>query len=386
MARFEPYYFYFFVIVNTLPVLVFRYFPTLDGPSHVYNSKLLLELLRGDSPLNDFVQINRITPNLVGHVILMLLQIGFSAAIAEKLFLLAYLVLFPVFFRKTILSINPKGAMVSYFVFPFVYSYLFILGFYNFIIGIVLLFWAISLWIRYQQKFTFRRSLAMFFLISLLSLSHLFVFIIFTAIVAALEFTHAISVYVINKTKWDSCMIRSYVLKFFSFSLALTISILFISMVSEAHDTWRYTPFVDLLRWIWHVQPAKAMQYVREDDYTHWLFWAIILAGIATLVSGIKKFNRMNWKNDLIRFGFDTKNVWLLAAFGLLMGFFIAPDFVGENYGYFSSRFLLFIFLTIIVWISTQKIPTWILILTFLIVNYVSLSMINLYMSESEQR
>ena len=47
----EPGLFLLITLVNLLPVLLVKYFPTVDGPAHLYNSKLMAELLGNPSGL-----------------------------------------------------------------------------------------------------------------------------------------------------------------------------------------------------------------------------------------------------------------------------------------------------------------------------------------------
>ena len=68
LSHIEPYYFYFFLLINLIPVLSFKFFPTVDGPAHLYNSNLIVELLKNpESTINDFFAFNH-NINILGVI------------------------------------------------------------------------------------------------------------------------------------------------------------------------------------------------------------------------------------------------------------------------------------------------------------------------------
>src|SRR5207248_2934981 len=65
-------------IFAVIPIWCVRYLPTVDGPSHVYNSWILHELIRGaQGPIADWFRIDwRPHPNWIGHALPVVLAIG----------------------------------------------------------------------------------------------------------------------------------------------------------------------------------------------------------------------------------------------------------------------------------------------------------------------
>ena len=115
----EYYFFYVFLVINLLPILVFKFFPTVDGPAHLYNSRLIIELLGQNSLLDNYFIFNEIAPNWLGHILLSFFQLLFPAYIAEKCLLLIYFIGFPVSFRAFIKIQPDHNNTLIYFVFPF---------------------------------------------------------------------------------------------------------------------------------------------------------------------------------------------------------------------------------------------------------------------------
>src|SRR5260221_6608383 len=74
-------------IVSLAPIWSAHYLPTADGPSHVYNSWVLRELVLGHRGIvADWYAVDwRPYPNWSGHVVLALLMAGFPPLVAEKL-------------------------------------------------------------------------------------------------------------------------------------------------------------------------------------------------------------------------------------------------------------------------------------------------------------
>jgi len=126
----EKFLFLIVVLLNIIPVLSYTYFPTMDGPAHLYNSNLITHLLFEDNQqLHEFYKLNTIAvPNWIGHFILSFFNLFLPAFLAEKILLLIYFVGLPYSFRRLIITINPKAVFVSYFIFPFTYSFLFFIG------------------------------------------------------------------------------------------------------------------------------------------------------------------------------------------------------------------------------------------------------------------
>src|SRR5205809_8067989 len=82
-------------IVAVVPIWSTRYLPTVDGPSHVYNSWILHELIRGaQGPVAQWFRINwHPNPNWLGHAVMALLMFVVPPVVAEKLLVTGIVVL-----------------------------------------------------------------------------------------------------------------------------------------------------------------------------------------------------------------------------------------------------------------------------------------------------
>ncbi len=147
--------FLLFVIANASFIFAFRWIPTMDGAAHLYNARLLQQIIFEDNQfLLQFLELNpEPVPNWSGHFILMvLLQIGWPPFLAEKLILLIITCGIPLVFRQVLVQLKAPFLAASYLVVPLIYTFVFALGFYNFYLGIFFLFASLYAWFGFQAK------------------------------------------------------------------------------------------------------------------------------------------------------------------------------------------------------------------------------------------
>ena len=76
IEKYEPFLFYALVVFNLSLVFKFGNFPTIDGPSHLYNARIINELwFNNNEVLKDYFTFNPTPePNWTGHFLLALLM------------------------------------------------------------------------------------------------------------------------------------------------------------------------------------------------------------------------------------------------------------------------------------------------------------------------
>src|SRR5687768_6062047 len=100
MPAAEPLIFYAVLLLNLLPLLVFKFYPSLDGPAHLYNSLLIPEMLKGNEVLESMLKFNsEPVPNWSGHFILSFFNLFLPGWLAEKMLLIFYVTGLPLSFR-----------------------------------------------------------------------------------------------------------------------------------------------------------------------------------------------------------------------------------------------------------------------------------------------
>lgn len=108
--------FFTITVLTLLPVLCFKFFPTMDGPAHLYNSNLINSLLfDNNETLHSFFIFNSLpVPNWTGHLILSIFNFFLPSFIAEKILLVFYVVGIAYSFRCLVLAFAPENIFFTY--------------------------------------------------------------------------------------------------------------------------------------------------------------------------------------------------------------------------------------------------------------------------------
>ncbi len=135
-------------VVALAPVWSARYLPTTDGPSHLYNSWVLRELIGGRNAVvaQAFAIDWRPHPNWSGHAVLALLMTVVPPLAAEKLLVSGIVLLFLYAIWRYSGALGEDARPFAFLAFPFAYHLLLQMGFYNFSIGVALYFLILAIW------------------------------------------------------------------------------------------------------------------------------------------------------------------------------------------------------------------------------------------------
>jgi len=135
-------------VVAIAPIWSVRYLPTVDGPSHVYNSWILHSLLRGvHGPIAEWFRIDwRPNPNWIGHAVMSLLMFVVSPIVAEKVFVTGIVLLFLFAMWRFTGAFDERNHIYAFLAVPFAYNLLLQNGFYNFCAGTALYFLIVAVW------------------------------------------------------------------------------------------------------------------------------------------------------------------------------------------------------------------------------------------------
>ncbi|MEX2379214.1 MAG: hypothetical protein WD530_00605, partial [Vicingaceae bacterium] len=136
-----------------------------------------------------------------------------------------------------------------------------------------------------------------------------------------------------------------------------------------------YLPLAELWEMIQEVQPVKGIKYGKEAIFSKWIFIILLITGVYLLIIRLKKIKAPLQKNIL---------TWGLISAISLIAFFIAPD-SSQKMGFVSSRLVLFFFLFYIIFLATQKIPSWLKIIGFLLINYVNIALLKVYYQNAQE-
>ena len=142
------------IAVQLVPIWTLSYFPSQDGPAHLAIANILREydgvegqVLREYFVLEPGAITTWFVYILLAHVLRFL-----PVALAEKVFLSAYVILFPLSVRYAVRAVEPRNAYLALLALPFTYNYLLGMGFYNFCCSLVAFFFALGYWLRHRER------------------------------------------------------------------------------------------------------------------------------------------------------------------------------------------------------------------------------------------
>lgn len=176
------------IIAHIALVWLFKYFPTQDGPAHVYNSSLILQL---NHPVYDvfreYLTVNfRLDPTWFSHLLLSALLAVFPFLTAEKILVSIYVLLLPLAARYTLGVIRQESKFLAILFFPFIFNYLLHMGFYAFSMSLPIALFTIGFWIKHQDHLSLKNIVLLALLSTILYFNHLVSFAMTCLIIAVL--------------------------------------------------------------------------------------------------------------------------------------------------------------------------------------------------------
>jgi hypothetical protein len=321
----------------------------MDGPGHLYNSNLLIELLKNNSSeLHNYFNINNFpVANWMSMFILALFNSFLPAWMAEKIFILLYLIGICLSFRFLIMQTNPENSGLSFLIFPFAYSFLFHLGFYNYSVSFIFLFLIIGYWIKYKNSRRLGLYLFMFLLFFLLYFSAILSFLFAGLTIGLITIAHSFSGY--KKNQSFSAEFKKLIVELLIL-LLLTLPFLFFT-VWFYHST-NFFPsgnqysVNELVKWLNDVRCLIVYDYVGDEKLTQQILHILIaILAIAVYRRFVKDGNPK----------FKFMDILLLPIILIAGLYFIMPD--GSAAGMMSDRYCLLLYIFLISWVASQELP-----------------------------
>lgn len=374
------------LVVHAIPIIITP-LPTFDGPAHLYNSRLLLDLIKGNQVIDSFFAINNESfTNWTDHVILAFLMIILPAWLAEKAILLLLAVMIPISIVHSVSKEKRNQSLIlSTLSFPFVYNFLFGMGFWNFHLGLII---AILLF-NYSYKLKFQPQtnsviIQLLILTLLLYFTHAFVFIIF--IVA---YSTGFIVLVIsknnkfNKISW----LLNQVLRTVAIFL-LPILMLFFNFLKGKEILSGVDPpiFMDSIKTF---LSGKYLVYLNESTESKIIPWYLIIIGIFVIGAIVQRVSVYKSKYTFAQ----LHDIYLLISLVIFIIFLFAPERVSGVAGYLKYRLILPFYLFLIIWICNHTLNKWFriplqtafLLLHIWSLNYYAHSINNIYKDDIQE-
>jgi hypothetical protein len=320
--------------IYALPVWLFTYFPSQDGPSHVYNAFILNHYNDPKYVFQQFYDIrNALIPNWTSHALLVLFMQFATPLTAEKLLLTGYIVLMATALLYLITGVQKDAKPLAFLGFPFIYNGLFVMGFYNYVLGIGLMLLSIGYWWRNVQDMEHKTIPVLGILMLLLYFTH--------PLALTLAMFSILMITLLNLSN------RSITLKQALLSLTALIipTILLLCHMEGGPWQWGDWPFNRLLTF-----------FLKNGSLVYHSPRQMIPAAILTLTFSALVFYSL-MKEHVVQKGLwfnprrQPKDFFFFLALAFLIFYFIFPDRMGGG-AVIKGRLSFLPFLIIIPWIS----------------------------------
>lgn len=154
IARNEAWIFGLIGVIHLIPIWAFTYFPSLDGPAHLAIAQAWIHY--GDPSAPVFAELLRpnptTAPNYFVYVVLYLLMLVMPALAAEKVLVSLLVVLLPWSLRYAARGLDRRAGILGLFGFPFAFSALTHLGFFNSAFAVAFFLFAYGFWLRHRDR------------------------------------------------------------------------------------------------------------------------------------------------------------------------------------------------------------------------------------------
>ncbi len=327
--------FIFLAFIYILPIWLFKYFPSQDGPSHLYNCFILKHYNDPDYVFNQFYEIRKSPiPNWTSHILITLFMYVVPPLIAEKLLLTGYVVLMAAGMLYLLNAVEDRRKPLVFIGFPFIYNYLLLMGFYNFSLGIGMFMLVIGYWWKRFDTFNVRNAITLGLLLIVLYFCHLvpLALAMFSiAVVAVVSFPSKF-------TRWKQtlstllCMLPAAGLTLYYTSTRGT----------EQSGEWELSRL-----WQYFIR-NESLAYHSESQI---IFGKIVTGAFVVLF--LYTLVRDHFLTKEWRFGLrlHRKDFFLLLCVAFFIIYLKAPDGMSGG-GFIKTRMSLFPFLIIIPWLS----------------------------------
>ncbi len=330
-----------------------------DGPAHVYNAYLMVELLKGNQQILQFASLNpQPVPNLTGHWLLALFFSLVGAATATKLMVMLTFALFVcaiVWLRVQVAGYDRRGvAFAALLGSAIAFNWLWFLGFYNFVLAAAGFAFGLGLWWRWRLAMTRFRAVGLAAVLALTFLSHLVSFGLLLGaifVLVVLEFKtlpRASKVWTLAATVATAPLILIYLASSReggSFSPRWSFVSDIFSTGQWATQTISADPFALLARKSFPFIEASSSAFVAFTPF----LWMAVAIGI--VIAGMMLARR----SGTIRWLSDAKRGWLLLAVLFIAAWLLGPDDLGKSHGgYLRERTLILGLVCLIPWLDLR--------------------------------
>lgn len=336
LERLSRWLFWIAVVVRILPEFAQPCFPTLDGPSHLYNARILLDLTIDGEHFGRFFTTDPFPePNMLGHVLLALLMTVLPALLAEKVLQVITALVTAWAFERLMRTIAPDQRWAPFLVLPFLIGFTTVMGFVNFNLSVPLFLLVLA-----ESERMARRGYAALpwraaALMLLLYLSHLSSFALASTILVG----RAAWTMLWNGSALKGALLRTARNVLAAGAVPWVLTLGYVALHGDhAAAAHRFT-ITELSQWV--LDGRAWITYGQEAE----LPWTRIIAltMIAMAVLAAVRYIRVPMLER------EHALFWAVCALGCAVAYFILPDSMAGG-TFASPRLLLFLMIMMCCW------------------------------------
>ncbi|MDQ1317443.1 MAG: hypothetical protein QG588_1095, partial [Candidatus Poribacteria bacterium] len=312
------------ILIYVIPIWRFQYFPTQDGPSHVYNTQVLKDFFDNEYKFGNYYKLNlKLFPNWICYVMMMAFQFALSPIASEKLLLTVYVIMMAISVYYLLGAFGHRRRLFSFLCFVYIYNFLLLMGFYNFSLAVPLLFFSIGYFWRHKDLINWRSGVVLSLILVLIYFSHPVPYLLAVIIIAILTVAHFRKRFkgiLYNIT----CLIPSFTL-FINYMI-------YSGMMTSKRPPSNFWNMPRLLADFISTKSLVSYNIPEQTKIGYVIFGFTAIMLIVTIVSRIKLRNR----NLIIEL--EEKD-YLILGFLVAFGLYIyLPDGIDNQGGFVTSR------------------------------------------------
>jgi len=339
------------ILAHLIPIWVFQFFPSQDGPTHIENANIILDYFHPDrSIFREYYIFNKhLEPTSLGHFVLAGLLYLLPILTAEKIFLSGYIILLPLSIRYALKGIRPDSGFLAFLMFPFIYNYPLHMGFYSFSYSLSVFFFLVGYWIRNREQLTLPKTVRLAFLSLLLYFCHIVSLVM--AYVGIALLTLWLVLFDLTEDKTESRFDLQVLWKSFGGRVVPLISAFLPTVILAVTFLFRRgveSPEIGIRRsfhWLLKdlIQMESLVSFQKEESFCS-IGLGILFAGLLLylVVSKIRRRRPDRWDG------------LLAVVLGYALIYFFAPNAMSEG-SFITDRLNLYPFFPLLLWFGVPS-------------------------------
>lgn len=330
--------------MNALWIIWIPSFPTLDGWSHLHTARMLFD----GPPEGVFCANPDIVPNRVGHLLLGMLTRFFAPLVAERVFLALLLFGIGGGAYSLMRALGGRSPLIL-LVLPFTVSFMLVLGFHNYLLGMALAFGFAAWWIS-RERITWPSLAGQLIMALVLFYTHTTALVLYFMLTGTYEFA---LLFGLNERKGTGLFNERWK-QLLAYALSSMPALMLFSIFTAAHpNAWGAADGATNLRELFNLRSLLLYHFQEEEKFLYATKVILVSCGTAAIIARLRDTNR---RKILLA------DIPLIVGLVMLALYFILPDSAGYA-SYITVRLQWMALTLFVIWIALQRVP---LVATFI--------------------